>query len=157
MTPPQLIMRGLSAFPLAALFSGALFSLAPAGASPMLFHPAGKGAPYSEAVEVGSVVYLSGKIGSTADGRLPAGMEAQARQAMDNIKTVLARHGLQMRDLFKCTVMLTDMGKWADFNRIYVAYFEAGRLPARSAFGVKELAMGALVEVECIASRPAAR
>lgn len=150
MTPQPMMGWGLAAAAL--LFAASQPALA-AGAD-TVFHPAGKGAPYSEAVEVDGVVYLSGKIGSKADGALPAGMEAQSRQAMDNIKTVLGRHGLQMRDLFKCTVMLTDMAQWADFNRIYVGYFESGRLPARSAFGAKDLAMGALVEVECIARRP---
>ncbi len=152
---PRSGRAGLAA--ITALMAVAVMPATSAHAADLIFHPAGKDAPFSEAVEVDGVVYLSGKIGAAADGTLPEGMEKQSRQAMDNIKAVLQRHGLQMRDLFKCTVMLADMGQWAEFNRVYVRYFEPGRLPARSAFAVKDLARGALVEVECIAHRPAGR
>ena len=111
--------------------------------------------PFSAAVRVGDVLYLSGQIGTRADGTLPAGMEAQARQTMDNIGAVLRQAGLGWRDVFRCLVMLDDMGQWQAFNRIYVTYFEEGRLPARSALGADGLALGALVEVECQAHAPA--
>jgi len=82
---------------------------------------------------------------------VPGGMEAEARQTMENIGTVLRENGLSFDNVFKCTVMLADMSKWADFNKVYVPYFKPDRLPARSAFGVNGLAIGAQVEVECSA------
>ena len=107
--------------------------------------------PFSSAVRVGDVLFLSGQLGIGADGKLPTGMEAQARQAMDNIGAVLKVQGLGFGDLVKCTVMLDDMADWPAFNKVYVSYFPDGKYPARSAFGADGLALGALVEVECIA------
>lgn len=117
--------------------------------------PAAKAAklPFSQAVRVGDVLYLSGSLGNIP-GTLqlvPGGMEAQARQTMDNIGAVLKQNGLSFADIFKCTVMLADMSKWEDFNKIYVTYFNPDRLPARSAFGTNGLALGAEVELECLA------
>lgn len=109
--------------------------------------------PFSAAVRVGDVLYLSGQLGNVP-GKLelvPGGMEAEARQTMENIKTVLAENGLTFDHVFKATVMLADMSKWADFNKVYVTYFKPDRLPARSAFGANALALGAQVEVECMA------
>jgi 2-iminobutanoate/2-iminopropanoate deaminase len=109
--------------------------------------------PFSQAVRVGDVLHLSGAIG-TAPGTgelVPGGIDAETRRTMDNIGAVLHENGLTFDDVFKCTVMLADMTEWADFNRVYVTYFTPGRLPARSAFGAAGLALGARVEVECIA------
>lgn len=119
-----------------------------------VFIPAAKGAPFSAAVQVGEVLYLSGQIGVDARGVLPEGMPAQARQAMENIRSVLEGQGMSMDSVFKCTVMLADMRQWADFNTVYVTYFRPDRLPTRSALGASGLAMGAQVEVECWAHRP---
>ncbi len=110
--------------------------------------------PFSSAVRVGEVFYLSGNIGLRDDGTLPAGLEAQSRQAMDNMVRALTALGCTTADVFKCTVMLEDMGRWADFNLIYLEYFDAQRLPARSAYGTNGLALGALVEIECLARVP---
>jgi reactive intermediate/imine deaminase len=107
--------------------------------------------PFSSAVRVGDLLFLSGQIGNTPDGKLPVGMEAQARQAMENIGAVLKGQGLGFGDLVKCTVMLDDMKDWPAFNKVYVTYFPDGKYPARSAFGADGLALGALLEVECIA------
>jgi reactive intermediate/imine deaminase len=107
--------------------------------------------PFSAAVKVAEIVYLSGQIGLRADGTLAAGIEAQARQTMDNVVATLAAVGCTTNDVFKVTVMLEDMRLWSAFNAVYVEYFTPGRLPARSAFGTSGLALGALVEVECIA------
>ena len=107
--------------------------------------------PFSSAVRVGDLLFLSGQIGNTPDGKLPAGIEAQARQAMENIGAVLKGQGLGFGDLVKCTVMLDDMAHWPAFNKVYVTYFPDGKYPARSAFGADGLALGALLEVECIA------
>ncbi|MEQ1754064.1 MAG: RidA family protein [Micropepsaceae bacterium] len=111
------------------------------------------GLPFSEAVRVGDVLYLSGCLGNIP-GKLqlvPGGMEAEARQTMENIGRVLSRNGLSFDHVIKCTVMLADMGKWSDFNKVYASYFNSSRLPARSAFGANGLALGAQVELECLA------
>lgn len=105
--------------------------------------------PFSGAVRVGDILYLSGQIGALPDGSLPEGIEAQARQAMANVAAVLAQAGLTFGDVFHCLVMLADMAEWGAFNRVYLAHFEAGRLPARSAFAAAGLALGARVEIEC--------
>lgn len=107
--------------------------------------------PFSSAVRVGDLLFLSGQIGNKPDGSLPQGIEAQARQAMENIGAVLKGQGLGFGDLVKCTVMLDDMKDWPAFNKVYVTYFPDGQYPARSAFGADGLALGALLEVECIA------
>lgn len=111
--------------------------------------------PFSSAVRVGDVLYLSGVIGTRDDGTLPTGIDAQSRQTMDNIGAMLKRAGRSFDDVFKCTVMIDDMKEWQAFNRVYVTYFKPDRLPARSAFGADGLALGALVEVECLAHAPA--
>ena len=80
------------------------------------------------------------------------GIAAETRQNMDNIGAVLAATGLSFDDVFKCTVMLADMNKWEDFNKVYRTYFKPGRLPARSAFSASALALGAQVELECRAA-----
>lgn len=111
--------------------------------------------PFSDAVRVGDVLYLSGQIGARADGTLPDGIEAQAKQMMDNIAASLARRSLGWGDVFQCLVMLDDMADWPAFNRVYAPYFPADKLPARSAFGADGLALGAKVEMECRAFMPA--
>ena len=107
--------------------------------------------PFSNAVRVGDILFLSGQLGIGPDGKLPQGIEAQARQTMDNIGAILKGHGLTFSDVVKCTVMLDNMADWPAFNKVYVTYFADGKFPARSAFGADGLALGALVEVECIA------
>ena len=107
--------------------------------------------PFSEAVVVGNTVYFSGQIGNLP-GTLklaPGGIAGEAKQVMENIKTSAEANGISMADLVKCTVMLADMSEWSAFNDIYRTYFNS-RYPARSAFGVNGLAVGARVEVECI-------
>jgi len=109
--------------------------------------------PFSQAVQVGDVLYLSGQLGNRP-GTLElvsGGMEAEARQTMENIGAVLKENGLSFADVFKVTVMLADMSQWPAFNKVYVTYFDAGRLPARSAFGCNGLALGAQLELECMA------
>jgi|SRR5688572_312433 2-iminobutanoate/2-iminopropanoate deaminase len=111
--------------------------------------------PFSEAVRVGDTLYLSGQVG-VKPGTLelaPGGIRGEARQALENIKTTLGTHGYSMRDVVKCTVMLADIAEWATFNEVYKAYFSPP-YPARSAFGTNGLAIGARVEVECVAVRP---
>jgi reactive intermediate/imine deaminase len=111
------------------------------------------GLPFSQAVRVGEVLYLSGALGNLP-GRMelvPGGIEAETRQTMANIAAVLQANGLSFDHVFKCTAMLADMGEWSAFNAVYVTHFKPDRLPARSAFGVSSLALGARVELECLA------
>ena len=110
------------------------------------------GQPFSEAVRVDETLYLSGMVG-VKPGTLelvPGGIKAESRQTMDNIRMTLEAHGASMDDVVKCTVMLADISEWSTFNEIYKTYF-TGRYPARSALGVNGLALGARLEVECIA------
>jgi reactive intermediate/imine deaminase len=110
--------------------------------------------PFSEAVRVGDTLYLSGQIG-IQPGTLnlaPGGIEGEARQTLDNIRTTLEAHGYSLRDVVKCTVMLADIAEWTAFNEVYREYFSPP-YPARSALGANGLALGARVEVECIAVR----
>ncbi|MEO1203920.1 MAG: Rid family detoxifying hydrolase [Pseudomonadota bacterium] len=108
--------------------------------------------PFSDAVRVGELLFLSGQLGNLpGEPRLaPGGVTAETRQAMENIRAVLAQYDLGMDSLVKCTVFLADMADWSDFNAVYVEYF-TGPLPARSALGVNGLALGARVELECVA------
>jgi len=116
----------------------------------------GLGLPFSEAVRVGDLLILSGMVGNQP-GTLelvPGGLEAEARQALENIRTVLAASGASPRDVVKCTVMLDDIGQWGSFNQVYSEFFQ-GHRPARSAFGADGLALGAALELECMALAPA--
>ena len=109
----------------------------------------GQPLPFSDAVRVGDTLYLSGQLGIGPDGKLPDGIEAQSKQALENIGAILKRAGLGYEDVFHCTAMLSDMANWPAFNKVYVTYFPEGKRPARSAFGVSGLALGAQVELEC--------
>jgi len=111
----------------------------------------GQRLPFSTAVRAGDTVYLSGALGIGPDGKLADGLEAQARLAMDNLGAALKSAGLGWGDVVKCTVMLDNMTDWPAFNKVYVTYFPDNKFPARSAFGADGLALGALLEVECIA------
>jgi 2-iminobutanoate/2-iminopropanoate deaminase len=109
--------------------------------------------PFSEAVRVGNTIYLSGQIGNkpgTLD-LVAGGIIAETKQVMENIKTTLEMHKLTLDNVVKCTVMLENMADWPAFNKVYATFFKAGRFPARSAFGSSGLALGAKVEVECVA------
>lgn len=108
--------------------------------------------PFPDGVRVGDLVILSGQIG-IRPGTLelvPGGIEAEARQTFENLKLTLAAHGLQLSDIVRVQVMLADMGEWQRFNQVYLQYFPDAA-PARSAFGVNGLALGARVEVEAFA------
>jgi 2-iminobutanoate/2-iminopropanoate deaminase len=110
--------------------------------------------PFAEAVRVGEMLYLSGQLGTDGAGRLvPGGIGPETRQALTNIATVLARHGGSLDQVVKCAVMLADIGEWMAMNEVYVTFFR-NRLPARSAFGTTGLALGARLELECMAVVP---
>ena len=109
--------------------------------------------PFSEAVRVGNTLYLSGVVGLVPGTRtiVAGGIEPETKQVLDTIKTVLERNGSSLDRVVKCTVMLADMAQWAKMNTIYMTYFTK-HFPARSAMGVNGLALGAQVEIECIAT-----
>ncbi len=115
---------------------------------------AGKGFPYSESARVGNLLFLAGQIGEDEDGNLvPGGIEAEAEQMLLNIKAALARRGLAMEHVVKCTVFLADIAEWGAFNDVYKKHF-SHPYPARSALGASGLAVNARVEMECIAGYP---
>ena len=108
--------------------------------------------PFSKAVRVGNMLYLSGEIAFVGDtGKLvPGGIVPETRQTMDNIKATLEANGSDMDHVVKCLVMLADMSEWPAMNEVYRTYFTK-RFPARSAMGANGLALGARVEIECMA------
>jgi 2-iminobutanoate/2-iminopropanoate deaminase len=107
--------------------------------------------PFSAAVRVGSMLYLSGQLGTDSTGRLvPGGIGPETAQALANIRALLEAQGSGMDRVVKCTAMLADIAEWGAMNREYVRHFP-GKRPARSAFGTSGLALGARVELECLA------
>jgi reactive intermediate/imine deaminase len=107
--------------------------------------------PFADAVRVGHLLFVSGQIGTVSGTTLiEGGVREEARQAMDNIQAILERNGSSMHEVVKCLLMLADVRDWAAVNEVYVPYFD--RLPARSAMGANGLALGARVEIECIAT-----
>lgn len=109
--------------------------------------------PFSEAVRVGNMLYLSGQLGNlpgTMD-LAAGGIEGQTRQVMANIQRILEANASALDRIVKCTVMMADMAEWPKLNEIYVTYFP-GPKPARSAFGATGLALDARVEIECWAT-----
>ena len=109
--------------------------------------------PFSEAVRYGGLLYLSGQVGIEPHTLkvVPGGIRAEARQALGNIRAILAAHGRTPADVIRCTVMLADIGEWAAFNDVWRTFF-AKPYPARSALGASGLALGARIEIECIAT-----
>ena len=114
---------------------------------------AARGLPFSEAVRVGSMLYLSGQLGTVpgTGQRISGGIQPETRQTLENIKAVLERYGSSMDRIVKCTIMIDDMAEWPAMNEIYVEFFP-GPKPVRSAFGADGLALGAAVEIECWAT-----
>ncbi len=114
--------------------------------------PGAEGRPFTEAVRVGNMLYLSGKIGSVpGQGLVEGGIQPETRQVMENIKDALERYGSSMNQVVKCTVFLADIAEWSAMNEVYVTFFLEHR-PARSALGSSGLAIGARVEIECMAT-----
>jgi reactive intermediate/imine deaminase len=111
--------------------------------------------PFSSAVRVGNMLYLSGQMGTQiVDGApklVAGGIEAETRQTLDNIRTILEKSGSSMDRVVKCMVMMADMKEWPKLNEIYATYFP-GPKPARSAWGAAGLALGGRVEITCIAT-----
>jgi 2-iminobutanoate/2-iminopropanoate deaminase len=113
--------------------------------------PGARSLPFSEAVRVGDMLYLSGQLGTDSTGQLvPGGIGPETRQTLSNIAAALTRHGSSLDQVVKCTVMLADIAEWSAMNEVYVTFFRSHR-PARSAFGTGGLALGARLELECMA------
>ena len=111
--------------------------------------------PYSQAIDSGAgLVFVSGQLPiDPATGAFPeVGVAEQARQSLLNAQAILRAAGLELADVVKTTVFLADMGDFAAMNAVYASFF-AEPFPARSAVAVKTLPKGALVEIECIATR----
>ena len=108
--------------------------------------------PFSSAVVVGDTIYLSGEIGRKPGGTsiVEGGVGAETRQIFENYKSTLARVGADLSDIVKCTVVLDDMSKFAEMNEAYAEFFP-GDKPARSTLGADGLAVGASLEIECLA------
>lgn len=107
--------------------------------------------PYSQAIEVGNMIFTSGQIPlDPVTGEMPEGIEAQTRQALTNVQNILETAGFTMGNVVKTTVFLADISLFAKMNEVYATFFQ-GACPARSAVAVREIPKGALVEVETIA------
>lgn len=111
--------------------------------------------PFSPARWAGDLLFVSGQVGNVP-GKLalaPGGIQAETRQALDNLRAILEDHGATLDDVVKCTVMMADISEWTAMNEVYVEVFHPP-YPARSALGASGLALGARVEIECIAWVP---
>ena len=109
--------------------------------------------PYSQAIEANGMVFLSGHLPiNPQTGEMPEGIEAQTRQSLTNARAILAEAGLTMSDVVKTTVLLANIADFAAMNAVYSEFFSEP-FPARSAFAVRDVPKGALVEIECIAVR----
>ncbi|MEM8633063.1 MAG: RidA family protein [Pseudomonadota bacterium] len=115
-------------------------------------------APFSHAVEANGWVMLTGQMPTdpaAPDAPLPDGIDAQTRRVMDNLVLILDGLGLDLSHVLQCRCYLTAFERdYAAFNEAYQSYFPADRRPARTTIGVTALAVGALVEIDCIARRP---
>ncbi len=131
--------------------SGPLFHMISGGPRPV--------APFSHAVESDGWVLLTGQMPTdpgAPDAPLPKGIEAQTRRVIENLKIVLGGLGLDLSHVLQCRCYLTEFERdYAAFNEVYQSYFPPDRRPARTTVGVTALAVGALVEIDCLARRPA--
>ena len=110
--------------------------------------------PYSQAIEVNGMVFTSGQLPiDPTTGEFPAGgIKEQTRQSLLNAQAILRSEGLDLSNVVKTTVLLSDIANFGPMNEVYAEFFKEP-YPARSAFAVKDLPKGALVDIECIAAR----
>lgn len=146
------------------LFAALVAALVLAGAAPHIAHaqatkpveyvPAGPNLPFSAAVVVDRMIYVSGQIGNDpkTNQLVPGGIKAETAQALKNIDAVLHGMGSSLDHVVKCTAMLADVNDWPAMNEVYVTFFPT-HLPARSAFQAGGLVRGARLEIECMAAR----
>lgn len=107
--------------------------------------------PYSQAISANGFIYTSGQLPLSVDKEgMPADIAAQAKQSLENVKAVLEEAGSSMNKVVKTTVFLADIKDFAAFNEVYATFFEKP-FPARSCFAVKDLPLGAMVEIEVVA------
>ena len=131
----------------------ALAGCAPRYSTEVIKATSGPPRPFSPAVKTNGFIFLSGQVGTDSTGKLvTGGIQAETRQTMNNIRDVLTRAGSSMEKVVKCTVFILDMAEWPAMNEVYITYFK-GPPPARSAAGASGLALGARVEIECIAAQ----
>jgi 2-iminobutanoate/2-iminopropanoate deaminase len=147
------VVAGLIGFGLA---GGGPFGRAGAAESPpapeFLNADADTAAPYSDAVRVGSMLYLAGQLGLGADGKLvPGGITPESERTMENLKHTLESNGSSLDRVVSCLLLLADIRDREAFNEVYAKYFAKGRFPARSALGTSGLYGGARVELSCTA------
>jgi reactive intermediate/imine deaminase len=106
--------------------------------------------PYSDAVRVGSMLYLAGQLGLDKGGKVvPGGITAESEQAMENLKQTLERNGSSLDRVVSCLLFLADIRDREAFNEVYVRHFAQGHFPARTAIGTSGLYSGARVEISC--------
>ena len=150
----------LSGALLSGLLTPALAQAQPAQAQParpqaqnVTYTPSSGSFPFSEAVQVGNTLYISGMLGTDASGKLVAGgIRAETLQSLNNIEATLKKHGYARTNLVKCLVMLRDMKDFAAMNEVYGNWMQKP-YPVRSTFAASGLALGAQVEIECMAAR----
>lgn len=113
----------------------------------------GMSLPFTEAVRVGDLLFLAGKIGNIPGSRdlVPGGIQGETRQILESFKATVERFGSSMDRVVKCTVFMADIAEWSQMNEVYVEFFPNNK-PARSALGVSGLALDARVEIECVAA-----
>ncbi len=111
------------------------------------------GLPFSPAVRVGDLLFVSGQIGVPPGARqlVPGGIRPETRQTLENIRSVLGYAGATLADVVKCTVFLQDIAEWPAMNEVYREFFPEDP-PARSALAGSGLVLGARIEIECIAA-----
>ncbi|WP_338500628.1 transporter substrate-binding domain-containing protein [Pseudomonas trivialis] len=130
--------------------------LAPVVAGPqqatMVHVSAGAGLPFSQTVQLGQTLYLSGVLGQDESGKLVrGGIRAETAQALENLRNTLKSRGLGMDRVAKCTVTLADINDFSAMNSVYTRYFPSDRLPARTTFAAGKLLDDARIEIECLA------
>ena len=148
------VRRALSLALLAAVpFASACRAPVRTTLDPQFIQPDGPPAnPFSPAVRVGNINFVSGTLGTKPDGTLvPGGIQPETRQLLENIKGTLAAAGVGMDRVVKCTVFLADLKEWPAMNEVYRSYFSNGKYPARAAVQAT-LLFGARVEMECAAA-----
>jgi reactive intermediate/imine deaminase len=147
------VLRALFALAVAFATGGCSSASTDRGEPEYLVAPDAASRPFSPAVRAGGLLFLAGKLGTDSTGKLaPGGIQAETRQAMENIGAELRKAGSGFDRVLKCTVFLADMAEWAAMNEVYAPFFPDGKRPARTAVAVNGLALNARVEIECIAA-----
>ena len=109
-----------------------------------------QGAPYSQAIAHGGLVFVSGQLGIDPEGNMVEGIAEQTEQVMQNLAAILEAAGTSLRNVVKATIFLADLGDFQAMNEVYARHV-GDRPPARSTFEVAKLPSGARVEIEAVA------